>query len=664
MVTDTMQRKNMAYLAMFLVVFAAFCVWVQPKGLYVIDEAVQTLVTHELVDHDGSRRLHNDLDLNDLEAYRPTSVRLVNKEWLAPQYPPLYADFAAPFYWAFGVDGLFYMNNFAFLLNLLLVYLIGRRLSLEHSWSLVAVGIYGACSFAIDQAFSAWSHTPSVTGVLAGHYGIIHALTTDRRKVRIIAAFLAGMAVSLAVGIRIEMGLALPVLLAVLLFGRPVRWDAIVAFVLGAAGPLVWITMINCGRFDYCNPIAYGPQDLRRGLLDITYYLPVAGTGMLGLAAIWGLARPGAAEYRKYAWVGGPVILLVAVVVAAIIMPALLDRTLTGIRTVFLDVPAFDISQREASLDANGEAIYHIGSAVLASPTGQLLYYGQYKKALLQSLPWLPLALPALLPMIGGARRWPYMAALLLMPVAAIAMFGYANWHGGIGPNMRYLSIVAPLAAVPVAVSLRWLFARQEGEKELWGRIRLAIYAGLMALSLAMIAGTWPVTRRELAILVLPLVLSAVLLGALVLAWRTGMLTVARIMVGVTLAWGMGSGLFRDYGTIFFYRLSGHHAAEAISSALEPKAVIIMVSAEGYFLRTVAQGMVEHDATLVQPEKKGAKGFETVLTRYQDSDRPLFMAMPEEFITIYQDRGLLDGWTLEPTETEPKLWRLQRVEAP
>jgi len=85
---------------------------------------------------------------------------------------------------------------------------------------------------------------------------------------------------------------------------------------------------------------------------------------------------------------------------------------------------------------------------------GQLMFWGYPKKALIQSLPFLPLIIIPVFTMMRG--RYVAATALCLLAIAApVAFYSINQWHGGGSYNMRYFIPALPFIAILSAVGLR-----------------------------------------------------------------------------------------------------------------------------------------------------------------------------------------------------------------
>lgn len=168
------------------------------------------------------------------------------------------------------------------------------------------------------------------------------------------------------------------------------------------------------------------------------------------------------------------------------------------------------------------------------SAQGGLYYFGGYKKALLQSMPWLVLGLAVLRRWLRGEGRDGVAPVLLLVPGLLLAAYAYGGWHGGVCLNLRYFLPVLPFAALLVAPVIRSLAGVSRG----------AGWAAALALA-ATLGASLPLgpAPSEGLILGLPLVLAGALAAALALSWLPSLasarlpVVAAALLAAVTLGW-------------------------------------------------------------------------------------------------------------------------------
>lgn len=355
---------------------------------------------------------------------------------LTPQYPPGVAVLGAPLLALFGVRGLMLINVLAGIGTLFALWSLGKRHFGGTAVALVSVLLLGCATFWIEYVFAIWPHSVSVFCVT-----LALLFTLDGLEAEPPADLKAGLAAGAAIGFgllfRTDTILALPVagLGAILLAKRPFR--LLIWIALGLVPFVVLASLANHAKFGTFNPLSYGHSG---GNTDIAAHLaPIAALALVSLlllgarVAKW---RPGRREYV----LGLAVLVLVLALSAA--ARGFAERYLTGAWGLVVDSTTIQ-DQRPG---------------VQPMPGGILSFWGMWKKALGQSMPWLGLLLLAVHTRKDEALRRAQWMVLILAAVWSLPFF-MTQWHGGMGSNMRYL---LPLAPALCALSARYLidFAR------------------------------------------------------------------------------------------------------------------------------------------------------------------------------------------------------------
>ncbi len=387
----------------------------------------------------------------ELIGFDPTGrYRVVASTPVAPSVPPLYAPLALPFA-PFGWRGFILLNTLAFVATTGLVFSLAKRHARASSTPWLAAATYALGGFCLAYAQGMWPHMLTVAWATAGVW------LADRARLsgEALAALGAGLAVGVATGIRYQnlvFGLAL---LATLLLFSPRRVRTSAVYAAGMGGPLLACSLINHARLGSFNPVSKGRHYLPLGLGD--------GADTASLLA---------------------------------------DKLLT------LWVRVVDYS-------AHPPFTAGLGQALPKDPhTGAFLVVGGLKKALLQSAPWIALALVALTLAWSqrGARRLDLDAArrhtlqsLSVPVVAVLALFSWTGLgrHDGWSFNQRYLLELVPLFAVALALAVD----RKRLDPQplvLGGAVGLALAAVPV---LATIPEHW---FRQRAIMIVPICLAGV----------------------------------------------------------------------------------------------------------------------------------------------------------
>lgn len=361
-----------------------------------------------------------------------------------PQYPSGYAFVAAPFYMLFGMRGLMLMNALSAAAALLLTFLIGRRLFDERTarWAVVFLAL---ATFLPSYAFGVWPHALALAFWLGAFLLAIEGNAAKDERARLTAFTAAGLIVGAGVNIRVDAVLAAPALFFWLrLFARPHDRLAPLALLLGMAPGLLCASYLNALKFDAFTPFTYGPKT---GADSIGRYIPLMTAGSVLLAIVWVLNIPAILEKAQRFAKARSIKVRPAVLYAALFI---------GGAAILVLPPARDFLFNLYVLVINLQAhnAYH-QTGVEPDAYGHLLFWGYPKKALLQSLPYLPLiAIPVFF--FFRNRHVPAFAICFLAIGAPVAFYTLNQWHGGGSYSMRYFMPALPFITLLSA----WAFVK------------------------------------------------------------------------------------------------------------------------------------------------------------------------------------------------------------
>jgi 4-amino-4-deoxy-L-arabinose transferase-like glycosyltransferase len=340
---------------------------------------------------------------------------------LTPQYPPGTALAGAPLLALFGVRGLILLNTVAAAGTIYVLYRLASRHFGGPAVALVAAGLLTFGTFFLEYAYGVWPHATAVFFVVAAFALVLDSVADARWPAS--RMLLVGALVGLGILFRTDSVLAIPAIGLALFFfcERPTRQVALAG--LGLLPFIAVASLINQAKFGTYNPISYGhagpgTTNLANHLLAIAA-LAVLGLAALALRHVW-FRLPN----RKPAlWLGA---VLAAVAVAFAHDLAL--RYLHGFWALVVDATAVT--------DARPGVVY--------LPDGTVAFWGLWKKALGQSMPWLGLLLAGIYrsERIGARTKW----SLLILFVVWSVPFFPKDWHGGMGSNMRYFLPLVPFA--------------------------------------------------------------------------------------------------------------------------------------------------------------------------------------------------------------------------
>ncbi len=362
---------------------------------------------------------------------------------LVPQYPPGTAIVGAPLFSAFGLRGLIFSNAFAALASVFVLY----RMVVRHfgDWivGLLACGLFVAATFMLEYAVGVWPHAWSILAVLVAGTLALDLLHSEQEAE--LRAFWRPAAIGAALGIgllfRTDTVLAAAAIGTVLFFflQRPIR--PLVAMGLGASPFVLLLAALNYIKFGTLNPLTYGQSGGGTSLTShLALLVVVPGLVLAGFAVkhFWSDVTN-----RRRMLIGGGVLLLVALLAAH----GFVWRWLHGFWALIVD--ATQVVDNRSGIERYDD--------------GTVAFWGLWKKALGQSMPWLALAIPALVSSryLTAKTRW---TIGILMLVWSMPFFP-RDWHGGMGSNMRYF---LPLVPFLCALAAKTFVTAWQGVGRAW----------------------------------------------------------------------------------------------------------------------------------------------------------------------------------------------------
>jgi len=348
-----------------------------------------------------------------------------------PQYPSGYAFLAAPFYAAFGAHGLMLMNALAFALC---IWMTRRLATILYSddLGLLAALLFALATFAPTYMFGVWPQMLALGFYLGAITLAAESVKGDARGWRML--FLSGLVVGLGVNVRIDIFLAgIAIFFWLRLFARPKDRIAPLMLLFGAAPGFLLAAWLNDLKFGAFTPFAYGDDS---GLDSAGRYLPLAAAGAALTVVLWTLNAPALFDraisrpYRRYSFVAFGV-----AAIAILALTPLRDfawRMIKGGYVLVINLQAHD-------------AYYQEG--VERNEFGQLMFWNYPKKALIQSIPWLPLSIIPIWSAIRG-RAAKATTLCFLAAAAPIAFYSMNQWHGGGSYSLRYFLPALPFLAI------------------------------------------------------------------------------------------------------------------------------------------------------------------------------------------------------------------------
>ena len=399
------------------------------SGTFNIDEFVQLAGAQAFLSS-GSFAVPNgpsDFSSPDLALW----ILIAGPHGLTPQYPIGPSVLGAPFLAVFGQRGLMLINVLAGIGTLFALWRLGKRHFGGTAVALVSVLLLLCATFWVEYVFAIWPHSMSALCVTVAMLLALDCFDAEPPADRKFALG-AGAVIGVGLLFRTDTILALGAigLAAMLLAKRPFRMLTFVG--LGLAPFVALDSAANYAKFGTFNPLSYGQTGGNTTLSShLAAIAALALVSLLLAGARFAKWRPGRRDYL----IG---VLAVAVIVLA--SPAARDfaeRYLAGAWALLVD----------------STTIHDPRPGVHPLPGGVLSFWGLWKKALGQSMPWLGILLLAVHVRKDEPFRRSQWVVFILAAVWSLPFFMMA-WHGGMGSNMRYLLPVVPLLC---ALAARYL---------------------------------------------------------------------------------------------------------------------------------------------------------------------------------------------------------------
>lgn len=613
-----MSPRIAAAAALAILLHAAAVTLTAIPGHLSIDEATYHLMARSL--SQGSLTVANGyetLPSPELElATSRTRFIQVSGDRLVGKYPVLFPALAAPLYGRLGYAGLILLNALAYGAAVLLTFLIARRVGIPPPAATAGCALFVLGTFSWEYAQAAWPHAAALAAALgATLLGLDAARAADGEggAPRGYALALgAGLTLGAAAGMRLDAVLILPALGLILLAARP--WPGLLASLgAGCLPGFALLAATNLIRFDTLNPFSYGEG--RAHTLDTALrFLPAAALGLavLGLRIAWD--RPRFREIAQQRWrlwlkIGGLAAL------AALLIPSIREAAfslVSGGIAVLVDMRA--VPQKA-------------GSELARGPTGELLFIGGIKKALLQSCPW---AVAVILPLWRAARGDASARRLLplALPLGVVwAAYSVGGWHGGLCLNMRYLLPSLPFAAILAAESAAWLWA---GAPSAWRRAAgILLAAGAAAPALAFLQLDRDGPGAAALVQTAPLFIAgAATLAALALTRRpsSGRIQGALLaLLALGAGWASATALAYDAPLARAWRARDVRGSERILPHVEGEGALIFASPYG-----VRFGLYGVDGLAVaDPTRDRFASFRALVDRWHALGQPVYAWLPD-----------------------------------
>lgn len=412
---------------------------VAPTGAFSADDALYVEMARAMAEA-GSLRLTAIEAPADAAVFARQFAPLVDGA-PAPQYPGGYAFIAAPFFAAFGVKGLIALNALSFAASVLLTWSLARRLGADAA---LAAALFAGATFASTYAIAIWPHMLTLAATLSAARLVLASAVGGARGLALAAA--GAFLLALAASVRIDAMLcAAALVLWLRLFGAPADRTIALAFIAGLAPGLFICALINGAKFGVFQPFSYGGtggnDSIERYTLPMLAFAVAAAASLIIDATS---PRVQAILRRPNAFALAAVAIIVAAVAVSMRGP-LVDYA-ASLFTLVVDLQALPEGRLQPGLERSAD--------------GWLAFWGLPKKALTQSLPFLPLLLAPLAGFLKGrrAREVAFCGAII---AAQIGFYALNYWHGGMAFNLRYFLPALPFVAILAAFAIEEIWAHQ-----------------------------------------------------------------------------------------------------------------------------------------------------------------------------------------------------------
>jgi 4-amino-4-deoxy-L-arabinose transferase-like glycosyltransferase len=622
-------------LAVFLVLHLLYSLFCVIPGCLIIDDVTYSQMAKNFADSQSLEIWNGYQEFPSRELVGLGQLRAYNGRLVA-QYPYFYPVLAWPFYRLAGFHGLFLLNSLAFLIILLMVYLLTRKLFADENLALNACLIFIFADFAWEYSQAIWPHALSTLFVVSATYCAVCASYAARARSSAGLAMIAGLLVGLGAGVHLSVFFGFPVMVIILLLACPwSRW-AVTAFLLGTLPGLGLLSATNFRKFGTFSPFSYG--NVGGPTRGIGPYLPLVSFGLLALVMVWLCLQPRFRKiFAKHLWLSLSLVILLGGI--ALYQPSARNfghKLWHGAHKIVVDLRV----PENAALEP----------IQTRSPGGAILYVDGLKKSLVQSSPYLVILLLPLAAMVRREKDSIPLLALFLVPATFTGVFSYFAWHGGPCVNMRYLVPILPFTAILSAYAWREMSL---GTGSFWGWLAAA-GAGLLALGLWHATSTpLSLEQQEAIYLKWPLVLAACLTLAtlpLVFFRREKMALVRGLAVVLTvlaLTWSGLVAFFHDYPWALRKRAYHYTVSQTMGAIIPPDSLLVAQYPDPFY------GLIEAGKVRLAIPRSVVPGagddfadFGALIHFHLAHDRAVFAAFLPVVWEEITRRGLLHGYTI------------------
>lgn len=536
---------------------------------------------------------------------------------LAGQYPYLYILLASPFQAVWGFRGLFAVSALAYLTSVWLCRCLAFELHGSRSRATGAACLFAIATFSIDYGLAAWPHALAVALLLLGSWAALRAWKGGDPRRQALCALAVGASLALGVGVRIDVGIAGAIVVLPFVLGARVRLLPLAFMALGAVAPVALVCAINWARWRSLSPLSYGrAHDWGRMLLPAVLFAVAVGLYRLCRTG-WGRKRP--------PWLVGSV--AAATALALLGAPATREaalRVLEGIGSLALDMRMLPHGRNEP--------------AMVRTLAGGVVYFGTLKKALIQSCPYLGLAIIPWLSRAAPNRSPAQRLAPLLVPGFLLLFYGRTGWHGGMAFNQRYLTLALPFLSIVCADALAEVSLQRDRAQASLGLLAFAAAVGGLCLRKPWSA---PVAELEALLMVGPLLLGA-LIAAASAAWtwkpNRFLARTTTTLAAVGIGWATAVAFAHDLPRSHTLRARNHSLGAWLARHLPEDCLLFATHADAAYSVREQRKRVR----VALPTNDDFRDLLPLTHYHLNQGRPVFAAFPQKlWADLEQAKALL-----------------------
>ncbi|WP_460275344.1 ArnT family glycosyltransferase [Celeribacter sp. ULVN23_4] len=415
--------KPFRYFLFGIFVFWSLLAILSPAVVYTIDEMILYAGLVAL-DQTGGVIIQNGYEEFGSDALRNWFFTN-GPSGLAQQYPSGYTYIAYPLWKVAGIRGLFFLNVLAATGVVYLTYAMARVFA-DQTVARWSAGLLALSSFLVDYAVGIWPHSVAIFFALLAIYGAVRAEEEGRGRKFDLWALLGGIAFGIALNVRVDVIFILPALAVWVVWyaARPYRLIGLA--LLGMFPGLLISSVLNLMKFGTLLPLSYGRDGGGGGDSASTYGVLAIGLVLLFVLVVllkhWKSAR------RQILVISGALVVFLIV-----FFPPMTQFAWHVLRGIY--VLGFDLRKY---------AQVGIEPGIVDHGHGVVTFYGGYKKALVQSMPWLFLISLAF---VGKRATHKGLMLAVSMCVLFALPFAMQEWHGGKSNSLRYFLILVPFLA-------------------------------------------------------------------------------------------------------------------------------------------------------------------------------------------------------------------------